>query len=120
MVDKSSGSKDNFPILTYLKEGYKLWHGFLNRLPRATRYTLGAKIDNIFTDTIAIALTTKYLKQEEKVNKLKQISENLDHLKYFLTILWELKGIDNNKFSSLGTQLDSVGKQIGGLLKAIK
>ena len=110
---------DNFPILTHLKEGYKLWHGFLNRLPRTTRYTLGAKIDNIFTDLIATALTTKFARQNEKIIKLKQISENLDHLKYFLTILWEIKGIDSGKFSALGSRLATVGKMVGGLLKSI-
>lgn len=96
-----------------------MWHGFLNRLPRTTRYTLGTKIDNIFTDLIATALTAKYARQNEKIIKLKQISENLDHLKYFLTIMWEIKGIDNGKFSALGSHLAVVGKMVGGLLKSI-
>lgn len=91
----------------------------MNRLPRATRYTLGAKIDNIFTDTIAIALTAKYTKQSEKTVKLKQMSENLDYLKYFLTILWEIKGVDNNKFAELGSRLALVGNMMGGLIKSL-
>ncbi|MFA5029633.1 MAG: four helix bundle protein [Patescibacteria group bacterium] len=105
--------------MTQLKEGYKLWHGFLNRLPRTTRYTLGTKIDNIFTDLIATALTAKFARQDEKIIRLKQISEGLDHLKYFLTILWEIKGIDSGKLSALGSRLAAVGKMVGGLLKSI-
>lgn len=94
-----------------------LWQGFLNRLPRTIRYTIGAKIDILFTDLIAIALTGKYAKREEKLILLKQLSIKLDHLKYFITILWEMKGLDENKYARLATPLASVGKMIGGLTK---
>jgi len=89
-------------------------------LPRATRYTLGAKIDNLFTHAISIALTAKYTRQVEKITKLKQISEYLDYLKYFLTILWEIKGIDNKKFAELASKLDFIGKMIGGLIRYLE
>ncbi len=73
------------------------------------------------TETFSKLYEASEKREQIWIDKMRdQISENLDHLKYFLTILWELKGIDNNKFSSLGTQLASIGKQIGGLLKAIK
>ncbi len=96
-----------------------MWHEFLNRLPRTTRYTVGAKIDALFTDLIAIALTGKYAKREEKLFILKQMSEKLDHLKYFITILWEMKALDVNKYSRLAEKLSTVGRMVGGLMNKL-
>lgn len=96
-----------------------MWHGFLNRLPRTTRYTVGAKIDTLFTDLIAIALTSKYAKREEKLFILKQMSEKLDHLKYFITILWEMKALETNKYSRLAEKLSTVGRMVGGLMNKL-
>ena len=113
-------NRDNFPILTCLKDGYLIWHGFLTRLPRATRYTLGAKIDNLFTDIITNTLNGKYSKPEQKLVILKQASAQLDTLKYFTTMLWELKALDNKKYATLANKLSFVGQMIGGLLRDIQ
>ena len=107
----------DLPILTCFKETYKLWHEHFNHLSRPTRYTLGAKIDNLFTDIIQLLLNAGYLKYEEKIPLLKQASNKLDSLKYFLTILWELKGIKNGPFAQITDKLVSGGKMLGGWLK---
>jgi hypothetical protein len=40
-------------------------------------------------------------------------------LKYFLTILREIRGIDNKKFVEPGNKLVVAGKMIGGLIKYV-
>ena len=92
----------------------------MTRLPRATRYTLGAKIDNLFTDIITNTLNGKYSKPEQKLVILKQASAQLDTLKYFTTMLWELKALDNKKYATLANKLSFVGQMIGGLLRDIQ
>jgi len=110
----------NFAILNDLKESYKIWHSFLNRLPRATRYTLGTKIDNYFTNLLELTLVIKYAKREDKIPTLEQLGKKMDMVKYFVTLLWELKAIDNNKYSQLAIKLGTVGKMLGQLLKNLK
>lgn len=107
------------PILTVLKECYLLWHSFLKHLPRLTRYTLGVKIDNLFTELIVITLTAQYAKREEKSMVLIQLSQKLDHLKYFITILWETEALDNSKYAQLSQKLSSVGNQLGKWTQSI-
>ena len=97
-----------------------LWHGFLLRLPRPTRYTLGTRIDNLFTGLIEAALLAKYAKRTNKLALLEQISRKLDTLKYFTTLLWQVKGIDHSKYAQLAEKLSGAGKMVGGWIKKKK
>lgn len=103
-----------------LKESYLLWHSFLKHLPRLTQYTLGAKIDNLFTELIALSLTAQYAKREEKLPLLLVLSKLLDNLKYFATILWETKEIDSGKYAQLAHKLAFTGTQVGGWIQKMQ
>ncbi|MDO8505281.1 MAG: four helix bundle protein, partial [bacterium] len=99
--------------MSVLKDCYLMWHGFLPALPRLTRYTLAIKVDNLFTDLIAITLTAQYAKREQKQGLLLQMSERLDYLKYFITILWEAKGMETSQYSQISQKLFSAGNMLG-------
>jgi len=111
---------DNFSILSEMKSCYKLWCGFLNKIPRNIRYTLATKIDNLFIEILEIALLAKFKKTEEKIVKLKILDEKLSVLKYFITILWEIKALDTNKYSLLADKLALTGRMIGGFFNKKK
>ena len=96
-----------------------MWHSYLPHVPRLTRYTLGMKIDNLFSDLLAITLTAQYTKREEKPVLLIQISQRLDYLKYFITILWEAKGLESSQYTQLSHKLDPIGKQLGKWIQSI-
>jgi len=104
----------DMPILTELNEGYKLWHGYLNNLPRHTKFTLGEKIDNLFTECIELTLLAGYAGKEEKPQFVKKLSAKFDALKFFLKTLWEIGGLGQQKYISLSQTLASIGRMIGG------
>jgi len=108
------------PILSQLNESYKLWHGYLLSLPKLTRFTLGSKIDNLFTDCIELTLMASYAEKENKLGIIKRLSVKFDALKFFIKLLWELKALDNNKYTQISLRLDEIGKMIGGWLKLYK
>lgn len=97
-----------------------MWHSYFVHLPRLTRYTLGIKIDNLFTDLIAITLTAQYAKREQKLTMLLQLTQKLDHLKYFTTILWETKGLESSKYSQLAKKLNDAGTMLGGWIRKLE
>lgn len=66
---------------------------FLPHLPRLKCYTLGVKIDNLFVELLEITFTAKYARREDKLNILEELSKKLDNLKFFITLLWEAKGL---------------------------
>lgn len=96
-----------------------MWHGFFVHLPRLTRYTLGAHIDTLFIETLSLALSAQYTKREEKRVFLETLSRKLDQLKFFITLLWEAKGIDAGKYGQLTGKLSTAGRMLGKWLQSI-
>lgn len=78
------------------------------------------KIDNLFTDLIAITLAAQYAKREGKLPLLIEISKALDRLKYFITILWEAKGLDSKKYAQLVQKFSDVGTMLGGWIRKLE
>ncbi len=107
------------PIIQKFIAIYKLWNEFQNHFPKKSRYTLGAKIDALFTDTIELLFIATYLGKEQKLPYLQKAGGKLDLLKFFLQIIWEMKFVDNNKYITLSKQLDEIGKMIGGWIKGL-
>src|SRR3989338_1171353 len=90
--------QQELPLLTKLNEGNKLWHGYLDHIPRLTRHTLGVKIDNLFTDCLELALMGGYAHRAEKLHILEKLSAKVDTLKFFLKVIWELNALDNKQY----------------------
>jgi len=99
---------------------YKLWHEFLPHFTKDSRYTIGAKIDSLFLETIEYIIRASYSDKLEKLIALKNASFKLDLLKLFLQVSWEIKSLDNKKYISLSEKLDEIGRMLGGWLKSIK
>ncbi len=96
-----------------------LWHNFFINLPRLERYTLGMKVDNLFTEILEIVLTARYTKRENKKIFLEEISRKLDNLKFFITLLWETKGLDANKYGQLSQKLATIGRMLGKWIQSL-
>lgn len=105
---------NNLPILQKTSDAYKLWHSFLPHLPRLSRYTLGAKVDALFTDLLEFILLAGYSAKAQKLLAVQQASIKLDALKFFLQIIWEIRVLDNKKYIRISESLAEIGKMLGG------
>jgi len=110
----------NLPIITILKECYLLWHNFLPHIPRLSRYTLGVKIDELFINILELTLTAQFTKREDKLIFLQQLNRKFDALKFFITLLWEAKGLDATQYGQLSQKLTTIGKMLGKWLQIFK
>ena len=110
----------DLPILTKLSDSYKLWHDFLTSLPRLTRYTLGIKIDNLFTECLELTILAGYSARSEKLSIVQKLSTKIDAVKFFLKLLWEIKLLDSKKYAAISTSLVEIGKMAGGWLTSLK
>lgn len=93
---------------------YKTWHEFLTHVPKDARYTLGTKIDTAFVDTAELIFIASYLGKHQKLPYIQQATAKLDLAKFFLQILWEIKGLDEKKYIYLSEKLNEIGKMLGG------
>ena len=81
---------------------------------RDARYTLGVKIDNLLIETIEQVYTANYASKGGKLPYLERAARHLDLAKFFLEVLWEIKGLDGDKYIALSERLYEIGKMLGG------
>ena len=81
---------------------------------------MGVKVNNLFIELLEITATAKYAKREDKLTYLNELSRKLDNLKFFITLLWEVKGLDANKYGQLSQKLTTAGKMAGKWLQLFK
>ena len=81
-------------------------------------------MDNLLIEIIEAIAIAIFLKPEEKLPYVRLAIRKTDTLKIFLTILWETKSLDNNKYIQLSEKISEVGRMLGGwngqLLKLLK
>lgn len=75
---------------------------------------MGAKIDSLFLKIIETLFIANYLSKRDKLPHLESAIKQLDLLKFFLQISWEIKMFDNKKYIVLSKPLDEVGKMLYG------
>lgn len=72
----------NLPVLQKTLEAYKLWHAFHNSFPRLSKFSLGSKIDSLFTDVIEDIYLAGYASGENKSGFVVRAATKLDLLKF--------------------------------------
>jgi len=101
-------------VLEKIKSAYILWHRYHDTLQKTQKYTLGNKVDDLFTDLIEAVSTAIFLKQADKIPFIRHAIRKLDTLNIFIMILWETKSLDEKKYITLSIPLNEVGKMLGG------
>jgi hypothetical protein len=92
----------------------------LQNIPKLSRFTLGAKIDTLFIETVEFILLAGYAPKNQKLSIIKRASTKLDALKFFLQLAWETKSLDNKKYLVIAKLLEEAGKMLGGWQRQIE
>ena len=78
------------------------------------RYSLGVKIDKLFTDLIELVSMAQFSTKEDRLSFItKAISKN-DCLKFMLYALLELEGIEEKYFVRIAPIVEEAGKMLYG------
>ena len=105
-------------VLVRAKEAYQVWHGSIVNLKRVDRYTLGARIDDIFLSLLELIFRGCFAYDKfEKLSLVSQAIAKSDLLKFFLQLGWEHKIIDHKSYGALILLLDEIGRMLGGWKK---
>ena len=108
-------------VLVKTKEAYKIWHEYLINLNRVDRYTIGAKIDDLFCSSLELIFRGSFAYDKfEKLSLVSQAIAKCDLLRFFLQIGWEQKKIDNTQYGKLILLLDEIGRMLDGWKKSIE
>jgi hypothetical protein len=107
-------------VVTKVKAAYKVWHDHLINLNRIDRYTLGAKIDEIFLALMENVFRSSFASDRfEKLNFISAAISKCDLLKFMLQLAWESKYLDHKKYGSLCLDTEEIGRMLGGWKKTV-
>jgi len=113
-------SQSNFPpVIEHLKNAYKQWIAIERNLPKCERFGLGQRIDLLFTDLLDVLQRASFSPIESKISLLSDSLVKIDSLRFFIQLCWELKLIPSKQFTTLGKDVESIGKMIGGWRKGL-
>ena len=97
-----------------MKETYGIWQEYLNHFPKANRFTLGSKIDDIFLLAIEYCFLASYSTTGEKITIIDRAVSRVDLLKLLMQLAWEIQALDTKKYTHLSERLVEIGKMLGG------
>ena len=103
-----------------LKDSYGLWQQYLAHFPKANRFTLGSKIDEVFLHAIEYCFLASYSQHAEKMALVDKCSARVDLLKLLLLLAWEMKALDTKKYIHLSEYLMESGRMLGGWRKQLQ
>lgn len=92
----------------------------LARFPRQQRFLLGDRIQNTATDVLEICIEAYYSPAEEKLARLRRANIQLEKLRYFFRLCFELGYYNSLKYQDLARKVDEIGSMIGGWIKSLK
>lgn len=107
-------------VLTKAKNAYSFWFKIFIDFPKTYRRTIGEKIEGYFLELLENIFVSQYLSGENKINRLTVAISKLDGVKFFLQISWENKCLSNEKYTLISTQLDEIGRMLGGWRKGLE
>lgn len=113
-------SLKNATIINRVKEGYLIWVTIVPHIAKSARYTIGARIENLFLDLLEQSYTAYFSVREKKAEKIAECIVTLDILKYFIAIIWEGKFISHKQCEAIAIKLEEVGKMFGGWQKSLE
>lgn len=102
------------------KEAYRHWRAGIANLNRIDRYTLGARIDDVFLSLLEFIYQGCFAHDKfEKLSLVSYATAKNDLLRFFLQIGWEENIIDQPRYAALIILLDDVGRMLGGWKKSL-
>jgi four helix bundle protein len=110
----------DIPIFTKLYDFYKNLSQILVLFPKAKRYTLGEKIDNLTLEILESSIAAGISLREKKLPHLEKAIISLDLLKILLRLAKDIQCLDNKKYLQLQESLQEIGRMLGGWKRSIK
>lgn len=108
----------DIPIFQKTYELYKLFYQYLFNFPKKDRYTIGQRCENAILDLLEAITQAGQLPKIEKLPVLQKASIKLDLTKVLIRLCKDLKILDNKKYLTLESELQEIGRMLGGWIKA--
>ena len=108
------------PIFRKAYDLYKTFYGLRSIVPKADRYVLWQRSENLIVDILEGILLASQLPKSGKLKPLEEVSAKLNLLRVFLRLAKDVKVLDMKKMAVLQEMVDEIGRMLGGWIKSTK
>ena len=77
-------------------------------------------MDELLIKIIEKVFNATRVVKEKKIDPINSALDNLDSLKFFLQIAWEIKVVDDKKYLNLSEPIAEIGRMLGGWYKQLQ
>lgn len=92
---------------------------FVSRLPKAHKFTFGDRLLNLLWELLEDLIEASYSPAKEKRQLLLKVNINLEKLRYYFRIGFDLGLYPSKKYRDFAQRLDEIGRMCGGWLKSL-
>ena len=107
------------PIVAKTFDFYRQLHLWIHLFPKVERYSLGERLQTTTLDLLEDLLKANQLPNNLKARALLTLSAKLDLLRLLVRLALETKCLDNNKYLTLQSKLQEIGKMLGGWIRSV-
>lgn len=116
----ASRNPADVPIIRSLYITYAFWSEVLNKFPKTQRHTLGTKCAEYLLHILELTLAAAQTNDgKEKAMNLRQASIKLDMLKLLIRLCKNCNCISNASYLQMESQLQEIGRMLGGWSKSV-
>lgn len=110
----------DIPIFKKCYDLYKTFYEYRADVSKQDRYTIWQRSENTILDVLESILFASQSSQAEKLPVLEAASVKLNLLRVLIRLTKDVKAIDNKKYIALETNIDEIGRMLGGWIRSTK
>ena len=110
----------DIPIFKRSYDLYKTFYGYRADVSKQDRYTIWQRCENTILDVLEAILLASQSARTEKLPILETASVKLNLLRVLIRLTKDVKAIDNKRYVALETNIDEIGRMLGGWIRSTK
>jgi hypothetical protein len=110
----------DIPIFKKTYDLYRLLYGYRLDIGKQDRYAIWQRGEDCALDVLEKILMASQLAKEHKLPHLEHASVQLNLLRVFVRLMKDTRVIDNRKYVTIESEVDEVGRMLGGWIRSTK
>jgi len=107
------------PIFQKSYDLYKQLHGYRRLVPKQDRYTVYERAEESLLAFMSHIFKASTAAKESKLLLLQRATTELNQHRVFVRLLKDVKALDNKKYIQLQTNIDEIGRMLGGWIRSV-
>ena len=110
----------DIPIFKKSCDLYKTFHEYHRLIPKKDRFTTYERAENVLLDVMSGIFRAGAESKEIKFSTLGEVSVQINLFRVFVRLMKDVKAIDNKKYTIIQSEVDEIGRMLGGWIKSLK